>query len=280
MLRRVAQWLWVHLTGVVLAVTLISSLFSLTRAPSLKVGPVRWALLYTISAGQTVFRYPIHLISLKQENRYLRSELLKKVIDETELRELHAENERIREMIDFARDRDLHLLAARVLSHDVEIPPASITIDVGTSHGVEPFDAVVSAQGLVGRVDETPTWNRSIVRLLTDPGIRTSVLIQNSARPMGILRWNGAEIHVDNIAQELPVAVGEMVLTSGLGGIFPPGLHIGVVDSVREDPHALFKDVIMTPSARLRRLEEVFVVRTHRDSTANLHTEGINAVDR
>ncbi|HDS74306.1 MAG TPA: rod shape-determining protein MreC [Firmicutes bacterium] len=280
MLQRVAQWLWVHLTGVVLAFTLISSLFFLTRAPSLKVGPVRWALLYAISGGQSVFRYPIHIVSLKTENRYLRSQLLLKVINETELRELRAENERLREMIAFTRDRDLELLAARVLSHDVEIPPTSIVIDVGTSAGVAPFDAVVSARGLVGRCDESPTWNRSIVRLLTDPGIRTSVMVQNPARPMGILRWNGAEMHIDNIAQELPVAVGETILTSGLGGIFPPGLHVGVVDSVREDPHALFKDVIMKPSARLYRLEEVFVVRVHRDSASIGQQEGHNAVGR
>jgi rod shape-determining protein MreC len=280
MLQRLVQWMWLHLRAIVLTLTIGVSILFIIRSNEMNFGTVRWGMLHAVSTGQSILRVPIHLTALGQENRYLRSRLLEKVIRESELHELRAENIRLRRLLDFERDDRLDLLAAKVLAYDATVPPATIVIDVGTSDGVKQYYPVLSPEGLVGRVDQNPAGSRSLVRLLTDPGLRTSVTVDNGFRPMGIMRWDGYTMRIDNLPQEYPVSRDERVLTSGLGGIFPAGLFVGYVDSVRDDPHALFKDVTLIPTAHLDRLEEVFVVRVAPDSIGIATPEEFHAVDR
>jgi rod shape-determining protein MreC len=280
-MQTVVQWVSTHLRGVVLALTLSTSLFTLIRSPQMTVGPVRWALLYVVTTGQRVFRVPIHLAALEEQNRYLRNRLLMKVIRETELSELRLENDRLRDMLEFQRSSGMELLAASTLSHDSDIPPTSIIIDVGRTSGIQPFLPVISPQGLVGRIERDPSDYRSVVRLLTDPGLRTSVVIANRNRAMGILRWDGSNVCIEHVPQESRIVLGDPVITSGKGGIFPAGLFVGRIDSVRDDPHALFKSVTVKPAAKLDRLEEVFVVHVISDSTGTTaRREASDALDR
>ncbi len=261
MFRRLAQWALVHVKGVVLALSVTMSALLLMRGPEADIGPARRAIQAVISAGQAVFRYPTNLAALQRENRYLRSRLVTKVVHESEIRELRQQNERLRDMLDFRRDSQLMLLAARVRARDASVPPTSVTVDVGTRHGVEPYQAVVSPEGLVGRMSGSPGASGSVVRLLTDAGLHVSVVVENRTRPKGILQWDGAALQMMNVALEASVAEGEPIATSGMGGIFPAGMYVGTVATVEDDPHALFKSIVVRPGARLDRLEEVFVVR-------------------
>jgi len=261
MLQRLTQWLWVHVRGVVLTLTVTISAFLLLYSSSMDLGFVRWCILGVVSTGQRVFRLPIHLAALEQENRYLRTRLLSEVIRETDLEELRLESRRLEAMLGFREASPMQLLAARVLARDAEVAPTSIMVDAGRRQGVRPNQAVLAPEGLVGRVDPHPGSGTAIVRVLTDPGLRVSVVMGNPDRPMGILRWDGEKMRVENVSQESKVAVGDAVITSGLGGIFPKGLYVGRVIAVRDDPHALFKEIVIRPGARLDRLEEVFIVR-------------------
>ena len=278
MFQRLAQWVLDHLKGVVLTTTLASSFFLVTRSSQMDFGPIRRSLLYVVSTGQRAFSLPIRLVELDRENRYLRTELRSRVTRGAMMEKTLSENERLREMLDFRRTSGLNVLAARVLSHDADVPPTSCVIDVGSLDGVRPFDPIVSPLGLVGRVENEASWHSSVARLLTDPGLRTSVTIANASRPMGIVRWDGEAMRVENVPQESSVTVGDPVVTSGMGGLFPKGLFVGTVDSVREEPHALFKYVALKPGARLDRLEEVFLIRSVSDTARSM--ESPHALDR
>lgn len=278
MLQALTQWIWAHTRGVVLVLTVATSTLLLLRSAHMDLTPIRWGAIHLITAGQRVFHMPIHLASLQQENRYLRSRLLERVFHETELRELRLENARLRAMLDFQRDSDLELLAARVLAHDAELPPTTITIDVGRGEGARAYQAVVSPEGLVGRIDAEPSDHTSLVRLITDPGLRVSVVVENPQRVEGIARWDGARMRLENVPQEALLSEGDQVVTSGMGGLFPAGLFVGLVAQIVDDPHALFKEITLTPGLRTDRLEEVFVLRAV--GLGNVRPEASDAMDR
>ncbi len=277
MFQRTRQWVSDHIRGFTLSITVVVSIAMLMRGPEPNITTVRWAALHVVSWGQSILHFPIRLAQLDRTNRYLRGELLRRVSLESELHAVRAENERLRRMLDFARTSHLELLAARVEAHDGEFPPASITLNVGKAHGVDAYQAVVSPEGLVGRVEPEPGGRIAMVRLLTDEGVRVSAVVDNETRPMGIVRYDGRRLVLSNVPLELPVEVDQRVYTSGVGGIFPRGILIGRVAKVTSDPHELFKLIEVDPAARLGRLEEVFVVRSVEDSTA-VETE--HAVDR
>jgi len=278
MFQALTQWVWVHIRGVTLALTLAVSTFLLVRSPQSDLTPIRRGVLHLISAGQTLFRLPIRLASLEEENRYLRSRLLEKVLYETEVRELRLENARLRRMLEYKEKGHLELLVVRVLAHDAESPPTAITIDAGLSDGVRAYQAVIGPEGLLGRIDAEPGTHRALVRLITDPGLRVSVVVENEGRAMGILRREGTRMEVDNVPQEALVSEGDRVVTSGMGGIFPSGLFVGHVAAVKDDPHALFKEITIVPRARFDRLEEVFIIRS--TAPSSLEPEARDAMAR
>ena len=278
MLQALTQWVLTHIRGVTLTLTVTTSAVLLVRSSRMDLTPVRWGMVHLLVAGQRVFRIPIHLASLGEENRYLRSRLLERVLHETQLRELQMENSRLRAMLDYRRERGLELLAARVLAHDGELPPTTITVDVGRMEGVGALQAVVSPEGLVGRTDAEPAAHTSLVRLITDPGLRVSVVLENPQRVMGILSWDGTRMTLKNVPQEALLSEGDRVVTSGVGGVFPPGLYVGYVAEIVDDPHALFKEITVAPGARVDRLEEVFVVRSRGGNIPE--AEASDAMDR
>jgi len=279
MLQAFTHWVWAHIRGVTLTFTVVLSTALLIRGPQASIGPLRWGIVHVIAAGQRVFGLPIELAHLRDENRYLRSLVLSHIIHQAENRELRSENERLRQLLNFRERSRFRLIAARVLAHDSEVPPTTITIDVGFVDGVGANMPVMTPEGLLGRVEGRPAGHRSLVRLISNPSLRVAAVVENEDRGMGILRCDGKRLRVENVAQEARVREGDPVVTSGMGGIFPPGIYIGKVLKVRNDPHALFKEMLISPGARLDRLEEVFVVRETSPSAATIG--GVpDAVDR
>ena len=267
MFQNLKQWTAERRGGVTLVVTILISVVLLIRGGQSGPTIIRWGALRIVSAGQSILAFPIHLGRLERENRYLRGELLRTVLYDAEIRRLRAENTRLRQMVSFREATPLQLRAADVLGHGSELPPTVITINIGSRDGVRDYQAVVTPEGLAGRIEPGPASHMASVRLISDQGIRVSAVVDNPERPMGIVRWENDGLRLGNVPVELPVSQNEAVITSGLGGIFPEGVLIGYVSEVVEDPHALFKEVTVRPAARLDRLEEVFVVRTSEDDT-------------
>ncbi len=208
---------------------------------------------------------------LQAENRALRAEVERLTIENVRLSEVAAENALLREQLQYKRDNpSLDILSAGVIGRVVGRDPSNLLsyliIDRGTRDGVTTGMPVVTPQGLVGRVtDVGERWAK--VLLIIDASSSVNVLVQRS-RATGVLQGRlGANPVMRYIAQGEDVQVGDIVLTSGLGGNFPKGQVVGQVVAVHQRDIELFQEAEVRPSVDFNRLEMVIVIRGFQPTT-------------
>jgi rod shape-determining protein MreC len=192
------------------------------------------------------------LEALRRQNEEMRQRL-------AALEEARQENERLRELVGFVEARDLEALGARVIGSPPTLWEGVITIDRGTEEGVAVGMPVLAAQGLIGQIVEAgPRSSR--VRLITDQRSGVAAILQ-ATRAEGVV--NGSiegDLTFDYVSRETTVTVGDVVLTSGMGGVYPKGLLIGEVSDFQLNDADLFPRIQVRPSAALVGLEEVLVL--------------------
>ena len=199
--------------------------------------------------------------NLKSENARLRREL-----DEARAQAIRgADADRERQGLLQLQGLDytggLDSVPARVISTAPTNFRLTITIDRGSDARLDVGMPVVTAAGLVGRITEVSKL-RSTVLLITDPQSNVGVRLANSGE-QGVARGSGNRnpLPLDLIATEVPVTVGEPVVTSGLErGLFPPQIPVGLVGSVSAPLGALQKDILVNPAVALDRLEFIRVL--------------------
>lgn len=208
--------------------------------------------------------FVLALRTLRQRNTELEQQNSSLLVEVFSLREVERENQVLREMLDFARSRPgLELrgaqIVARVIGQESNNFLNYIMLDLGQRHGIEVGMPVVTDQGLVGRISEV-TDATSKVLLITDTGSSVNAILQSSRLP-GILRGNpGGDLIMDFIPQGAIFSVGEVVLTSGLGGRFPKGIPIGQVIEIRQRDIEVFQQAVVRPTVDFDSLELVTVV--------------------
>jgi rod shape-determining protein MreC len=148
---------------------------------------------------------------------------------------------------------------ARVIGQESNNFLDFIMLDLGSEHGVGVGMPVLTDQGLVGRISEV-TNTTSKVLLVTDASSAVNAILQSS-RVNGVVRGNpGGDLLMDYIPQGVVFSVGEIVLTSGLGGNFPKGIPIGQVTEVRQRDIDVFQQAVVRPTVDFSSLELVTVV--------------------
>ncbi|HAD03446.1 MAG: rod shape-determining protein MreC [Desulfuromonadales bacterium GWD2_61_12] len=188
---------------------------------------------------------------LAAENRRLRAELIGQ-------EELRRENERLKGLLAFRDQAAVPTVAARVIGVDATNWFQTVTIDKGSSDGVSEGAVVVNDQGAVGRVVRNASRS-SRVLLITDASSAVATLVERT-RSRGICQGTGAGLILDYVALPEDVVVGDVIVTSGLGGIFPKGLPVGVVVSVVRGGFSMFQTIQVAPAVDFARLEEVLVL--------------------
>ena len=185
-------------------------------------------------------------------------------VENLRLQEVERENEQLRSLLAFAQVRPSFELRggqiiARVIGWDSNNFLNYIMLDLGRVHGITEGMPVLTNEGLVGRVSEV-TDVTSKVLLITDPASSVNVLLQSS-RLNGVLRGQpGEDPIVDFIPQGEIFSVGEIVLTSGLGGRFPKGIPVGQVIEIQQRDFEESQRAVIRPTVNLDRLEVVLVV--------------------
>lgn len=192
------------------------------------------------------------LTELQEENERLR-------IRNVELEEAALTAERLQGLLDLKDAYSLQSTAARIISGSTDSWTSTVVIDKGTTSGIAVGMPVCDANGAIGQVIECgPTT--STVRLLTDEGSGVSAMVQSS-RAQGMVEGSATGgLRLTLIRVEQSIEVGDIVVTSGLGGVFPKGIPIGKVISVERTPGALYYDVSVEPFAHVENLEEVLVI--------------------
>ncbi|NLV22195.1 MAG: rod shape-determining protein MreC [Syntrophomonadaceae bacterium] len=184
-------------------------------------------------------------------------------LENQQLREYKAETERLRILLDYkqAHQDQYQLVVARVIGRHPNNWFEFITIDKGTQDGISPGMAVISADGLVGRVSSV-SFNSSQVTLITDHEMAVGAIVQNSRETKGIIEGMGEsnKLRMINIPYYSNISRYERIVCSGLSQFYPKGIQIGYVQTVEKEANGLLLTATIRPAVAFDKLEEVMVI--------------------
>ena len=209
-------------------------------------------------AIQDFFTSPRDMASLQQRNAELEAELAQLQAQVIQLQQEVGETENLAALVDFSRARSENSYqAAAVIGRDPSPFLHYVIINVGSNDGILRGMPVVTNQGLIGRVDAVIA-DAARVQLITDPASTVNVRLQNAETEGSLVGSVNGDMAVELIPQDDDVQGGDLVLTSGLGGGYPPDLIIGQVVGVRS--RDLFKEATVQPVVDFNQLELVLVI--------------------
>ncbi|BCR04367.1 cell shape-determining protein MreC [Desulfuromonas versatilis] len=188
---------------------------------------------------------------LQEENRQLKAELVA-------LEEVRLANERLRKLLEFRDREQLSALPAQVIAEDAASWFRTVIIDKGTDDGIREGLPVVVAEGAVGRIIRASAHDARVL-LITDASSAVASLVQRN-RTRGISRGRGDSLTLEFALRQADLEVGDLVISSGTGGVFPKGVPIGTVTRVAREEYGLFQSVSIAPAVDFARLEEVLVL--------------------
>jgi rod shape-determining protein MreC len=228
--------------------------------------PAEEGLGHAGSALGDIFTTVSDLRDLRDENAALADIANELAVENTRLEELEAENELLRRLLNFVDSSPerstFHTteVRARVVGFEPSDLLQYIIISAGQEDGIAPEMPVVTERGLVGRVEEVFP-NAARVRLIIDAGSSVNALVQRT-RATGVVQGQaGGQLLLDYLPQGSDVvAVGDKILTSGLGGGYPRQLVIGEVTSVDQKDYGMFQQASVRPTVDFNRLEIVLVI--------------------
>ena len=197
------------------------------------------------------------LSELEEENEELRAR-----VAELEESEVTAEN--LQDLLDLRSTYELESTAATVISGSTDSWSSTITISKGSSAGLAVGMPVCSSTGVIGQIVECGTAS-SVVRLLTDEDSAIPAVVQSS-RALGSVEGSAdGSLTMAMVSTDEEVEVGDTVVTSGLGGVFPKGVPIGVVANVERPEGAVYYVISIDPVVRTDAVEEVLVITSITD---------------
>lgn len=213
-----------------------------------------------------VFTTVRDLSNLRSTNQQLQSQVDTLTIDNLRLKEVVVENQRLRELMRFQQLNPTYdfrggQVIARVIAQQPTNYLSSLAIDLGSEHGIQEGMPVVTEAGLVGRIHQVGPRS-STVLLITDTSSGVQALVQReTSRARGVVSGRAGDLPVmEYIAQDEDIAVGDLIITSGLGGNFPKGLTIGQVVEVQREDFDMFQQAIVRPTVNFNRIEFVLVI--------------------
>ncbi len=198
---------------------------------------------------------------LAEENRHLRNELLLGAARQARLQVEAEENARLRGLLGAAERGGLDVQLAPILDVDLDPTRQRLMLNAGTRNGVRRGQAVIDAGGLVGQViDATPTT--AVVLLLTDPDHAVPVAVaRTGVRLIAYGTGRSDRLELRNVPLSSEVRAGDVLITSGLGGRFPPGFPVGTIAALRPDDSRAFLVGDIDAAAQLDRGRDVLLLR-------------------
>lgn len=242
------------------------------------LSPFERGLVWIQNSSHNVWRNYFYLRGVRAENRELKEQIEQMRLDQVRLSEDAAQARRLQNLLGFKEQFIAKTVAAQVIGSSGSDLSRIVYIDKGENAGIKRDMAVITADGIVGKVLLVYP-NEAQVLLVSDQSSGVGAILEKS-RLQGVLRGapNG-EVTLERVMSDEQVQPGETVLTSGGDQIFPKGLPIGTVTKVGPGKD-LFLNVKIKPAANLSKLEEVLVLieKQERQAVADVH-ERVRAAD-
>ena len=201
----------------------------------------------------------IALRDVNAENESLRRELQTLQVKLQEERAQAQRSDSLRQLLDLRQRAELETTAAEIIAAGASPEFRTMTIDKGSSDGLKPDMAVISPAGVVGRVI-LPSARAAKVQMLIDRNAAAGALIERT-RAQGVIVGQGDTLRMEYVPGTADVQQGDLVVTSGIDGIYPKGFTIGTVETVDRGP-GTYHQIAVRPAVDFSRLEEVLVVLT------------------
>jgi len=202
----------------------------------------------------------VDLRDARQQNHDLQAEIARLREEQAAFAEDAQQGRRVQALLKFQHQYIATTVAAQIIGTSGSDRSRVVTIDKGSADGLKPDQAVITPDGIVGKLRDV--WGHSAqLLLINDPTAGAGVILE-STRIRGIIRGaaNGS-VQINNLTADSRIKQGERVITSGGDGVFPRGLPVGVIQSIAPDPeHQPYTAITIKPAADLARLEEVLVV--------------------
>ena len=202
----------------------------------------------------------VGLLSVQAENDVLRESVADLRFRLQQVRAQASRTLGLEELLGFRRDVGFSTVPARVIARDATPYFSTVTIDRGTGDGVRRDSAVVSPDGVVGRVLSDPGPRAAMVQLLVDRLAAAGALIERT-RATGVVKGDGdpGVLRMEYVSNLEEVRKGDLVVTSGIDGIYPYGFEIGEVEVVHPGP-GLYRTIHVRPRVEFSDLEHVLVI--------------------
>jgi len=257
---------------IVLAIALVihTGLISLQGRRRLDASFVRMWILDTLAPMEKLVDRSSHgvisvwddyiwLIGIRDENQRLKDENDALRMRLTSEHEAVLEAQRVRALAGLQESGIGKTIVARVIGRDAG-RNQTVTIDKGRAHGVKPDSAIITADGIVGRVIQASNFF-SIVQLITDAQSAAGVMLETTRRQGIVKGTGGRELDLDYIDDDSDLKAGDKFLSSGMDKVYPKGLPVGTIATVSDRRvGGLIKSVQVRPAVDLGRLENVLVV--------------------
>jgi rod shape-determining protein MreC len=222
------------------------------------VTPLEKALVWVQTSTGNVWHNYFYLRGVRAENRSLKQQVERMSLERVRMSQDADQARRLQALLAFKEQFISQTMAAQVIGSSGSELSRSVYIDKGERDGIKPDMAVITADGIVGKVLRV-YGSTSLVLLIDDQTSGVGALLDKT-RLQGILRGTpSGEVVLEKVMSDETVPSGEMVLTSGGDGIFPKGLLVGRVTKVSPGSE-LFLNIRVRPAADLSKLEEVLVV--------------------
>lgn len=229
--------------------------------------------LLTTSYLEEGVRGIISYFTLVPRNKELQEENAQLIDMASKIRRALTENDQLRAMLKLRNENAAPLTPANVVGRTSEDGRYFITLDAGESNGVRAGDPVVSGNGLVGTVIAV-SGNFCLVRTLLDIDSRIAARLSNASADGIIIAGPFGDLTMNNVSRRYAVNKGDVVETSTLSSLVPPGIVIGVVTKTKDETGNIFKQIEVQPAVDFASLSAAFVMQYSRPAEAvNLETK-------
>ncbi len=236
-----------------------SGRFSFMEKPVLAVsGFFERIIAWPFRTAMAVGRGYLFLVGTERENQRLQQELDRLRTENAITNELLIENERLREALNFKKFQPPSSIMAQVIGKMQSPASNTITINKGSDDGIRKDMAVITASGVAGRIHTVLPGTANVI-LLTDPRSTLAVRVERN-REEGLLEGKLADCALKYVSYYADIQEGDLLITSGLDGIYPKGLSVARVVKVKKHEATAFQTVVARPTVSLSRIEEVLVL--------------------